>query len=267
MNFRSLAIGLILSLVLGPQSLKAFVHISPSKPHLPVSPNNPTITFQWNGSAPVLSDKGDVFDGIYADSSDTELMEVLLKAAMGKWNEVESAYLNFEVVLNKNAVTNSEDEIYAIVVEDQDSQTVAAAALPSFQSSNPDDSPLKKNGHIIYDCDISVSTNAVSAKYLLKTLTHELGHCVGLGHPHSDYNSIMSYANSSDTAELGLDDKAGISFLYPEPGVSQKVKYMTSCGVLALRSDDDPRAEGGYRWPTLFLLLLPLLLGFRKQFL
>lgn len=255
MTFKSL-LGILLPFALFSESLFAFVHISAVKPHLPVSPEHPNIIFQWNGDAPSLSKKAEVFDGIYADASDDELMEALLQEAVAKWNNVESAYLNFEVVVNPGVVKDDEDEIYAIVVESQDSISVAAAALPVFAAKGDSPSGNKKSGRIIYDCDISVSSSGVDAQELLRTLVHELGHCVGLGHPHSNYHSIMSYSNMSSSAELGLDDKAGISFLYPEPGVSQDVKYLTSCGSIA-----------GVSSQGFWLLFLPLaaLLPRRKK--
>ncbi|RZA21053.1 MAG: matrixin family metalloprotease [Proteobacteria bacterium] len=229
----------------------AFVHINSVKPHLPVSPESPTITFQWNGEAPPLGDKSEVLDGVYAYASDSQMMEALLFEAMSKWNSVETSYLNFEVGINGGAVIDAEDEIYAIVVETQDSKAVAAAALPNFVSSDKGDSPFKQSGRIIFDCDISIASTKVSAKSLLNTITHELGHCVGLGHPHSNYHSIMSYANIGEHGELGLDDKAGITFLYPEPSESQKVKYMTTCGSLGAANANNPSAA--------FVLLVPLL--------
>ncbi|RYZ57408.1 MAG: matrixin family metalloprotease [Proteobacteria bacterium] len=251
----SILILLLFAFILPSESLFAFVHISAVKPHLPVSPEHPNIIFQWNGDAPSLSKKSEVFDGAYAESSDNELMEALLQEAVNKWNNVESAYLNFEVVVNPGVVKSDEDEIYAIVVESQDSFSVAAAALPVFAAKGDSPSGNKKSGRIIYDCDISVSSSGVDAQELLRTLVHEIGHCVGLGHPHSNYHSIMSYSNMSSSAELGLDDKAGISFLYPEPGVSQDVKYLTTCGTLA--------GLGGQGY---WILLLPLgLLGFRRK--
>ena len=53
----------------------AFVLISPEKPILPVSPEQPEITFNWDGRSPTLKNKGNYRGGIYQDLSDTELFE------------------------------------------------------------------------------------------------------------------------------------------------------------------------------------------------
>lgn len=56
------------------------------------------------------------------------------------------------------------------------------------------------------------STNEV--KGFQRTLTHELGHCMGLGHVHEDRDSVMGY-NATDQNVLGVDDKMGLIYLYP----------------------------------------------------
>jgi hypothetical protein len=223
----------------------AFVHISQRKPRLPVSPALPTVTFYWDGDSPVLRDKEDVMDGIFAEASDRQLMEVLLVKAMNTWNAVDTSYLDFQLQVDPDVPMSNDDGIFAIRIENQESKSVAAAAQPNFDDEGRDG----RNGKTIFDCDISISRSKVSAKDLLRTLTHELGHCVGLGHPHSNYHSIMSYSSISDSAELGLDDKAGVTFLYPEDDISQDVRYLTACGVV-----------GGGGAAGILLMVLPLAL-------
>jgi len=49
------------------------------------------------------------------------------------------------------------------------------------------------------------------------TLLHELGHCLGLGHPQDTEQAIMSYNhNGYSKIQLGLDDKMGLTYLYPK---------------------------------------------------
>ncbi|MCX6130143.1 MAG: hypothetical protein NTX25_13890, partial [Proteobacteria bacterium] len=156
----------------------AWLHINELKPHLAVSPEHPTVTFYWNGDSPELDEKDAVLDGKFSEASDAELMEALLKAAMDKWNDVETAYINMVVQQNASVEINPDDETFSIVVADQVSKAVAASAQPSFLTQDPNPSDLEKNPHIIHDCDISVSTAKVSAQSLLRTLVHELGHCL-----------------------------------------------------------------------------------------
>ncbi len=227
MNFKVWCLGWITCFT----SLPAwgFVHIHQLKPHLDVSPAQPLISFFWNGAAPKLDAKDGVFDGAFSEASDRDLMELLLKEAVRIWTDVPTAYIEMEIVEKADVELDPDDETFSIVVEKQKSVAVAAASLPSFLSQDPDPSDVEKNPHLIHDCDISVSDSTVEAKSLLHTLVHELGHCLGLGHPHSTYQSIMSYATFDQSAHLYLDDEAGVTFLYPEPSESQEVKSIT-CG-------------------------------------
>lgn len=251
MRFKVLIVALLSS-----SKALAFVHISQLKPRLPISPEQPTITFYWNGDAPSLSDKEAVLEGTMADASDQDVMAALLARAMNTWSNVPTAYVILKVQENAAAHLDENDEVFSIVVDEQESKAVAAAALPNFISRDPEPSENERNPHLIHDCDITVSSTKVSAKSLLRTLVHELGHCLGLGHPHSSYRSIMSYALLNESTELSLDDKAGVSFLYPEPGESEKVQYLTSCGTL-----------GGVGSPAGLWFGLPLLLyGWRLAY-
>lgn len=54
-----------------------------------------------------------------------------------------------------------------------------------------------------------------SAKRFIRTLTHEIGHCLAMDHPQETNNSIMSYFSGRDTYRLQADDKAALVYLYP----------------------------------------------------
>lgn len=87
-------------------------------------------------------------------------------------------------------------------------------------------------GDIFINCDdirgmwdVLDSSSPDASKYdLQNTITHEIGHFVGLGHPYSDgrETSTMYYsASGGETSkrELSEDDINGVNYLYPEPGV------------------------------------------------
>jgi hypothetical protein len=132
---------------------------------------------------------------------------------------------------------NKKDNTHNIKVEHCPSSTMAAYASPSPFI----DAEGKEHGSIIGDCDIVICDNNFTAQFLASTLTHELGHCVGLGHPHSSYKSIMSYARSDDSYKLDTDDKAGAIYLYPDPQYADvESKELIGCGSINAQTSTKP---------------------------
>jgi hypothetical protein len=69
-------------------------------------------------------------------------------------------------------------------------------------------------------CEIVLSKQVKNEiNEFIGTLTHELGHCLGLDHPQATTHSIMSYFHKSEEIRLMGYDKAGLAYLYPEKGV------------------------------------------------
>jgi hypothetical protein len=60
--------------------------------------------------------------------------------------------------------------------------------------------------------DPSLKSNA---SRFISVLTHELGHCMGLDHPQELTHAIMSYYAEPGTIRLQIDDKIGLTYLYP----------------------------------------------------
>ncbi|MES2962710.1 MAG: matrixin family metalloprotease [Bdellovibrionota bacterium] len=54
-----------------------------------------------------------------------------------------------------------------------------------------------------------------SAKAFVRTLSHELGHCLGLDHSQDNSNSLMSYFSDSSVIRLQMDDKMGLIQQFP----------------------------------------------------
>ena len=73
-------------------------------------------------------------------------------------------------------------------------------------------------------CTISADESLLdSAEEFTRTITHEIGHCLGLDHPQESVNSIMSYYTPRDIVRLQIDDKMGLIYLYPtDPSAAEE---------------------------------------------
>ncbi|MCX6117966.1 MAG: M57 family metalloprotease [Proteobacteria bacterium] len=232
-------------------SLTGFVLLGKNKAKLPATPESPEIEFIYdpNGEVPPLSSKDALLDGQYANLSDQELFPILLQIAVDQWNGVRGSYLRLKLVPATSTPERSrDDKLNVILAERNTNASTAAFATPE---NNPD------NADEISDCDISVSLSGAKATSMLETLTHEIGHCVGLGHPHNNYGAIMSYSRGGSSYKLGADDKAGAIFLYPDPAyVDDKPKELIGCGNIGI--------EANVMYVTWMIVLLPLLALTRK---
>lgn len=236
--FRLITVSMIFSFSSG------FVLLSgPAESRLGLTPESPTVKFIWDGKAPELDKKEEYEGGIYADKSDTEIMEELLNRALAIWSKIPGSFVKLEMTQDSGAVLNGEDNIHSIVVASSNNLTQAAFASPD----------ISDDGKTIRDCDISVSTTKTSVKELLYTITHELGHCLGLGHNHTNYSAIMGYSRDVHSPDLGADDMAGIIYLYPDPNYSSGTpEENLGCGTIR-QSQNSARNLGPVA------LLLPIL--------
>jgi len=79
----------------------------------------------------------------------------------------------------------------------------------------------KHEGNRVIGCSIKISdASSSNARAVARTLTHELGHCFGLAHPQETTHSVMSYF--SDAIRLQIDDKMGLTYLYPTSGSAKE---------------------------------------------
>lgn len=159
--------------------------------------------------------------------------------AAAKWSDVDTSYFRY------TPVTFGETADVTIKLKDSISGGQFSAGFATFDEKND-------AGEVVH-CTIEILVGpTVGLISFSKTILHELGHCLGLGHSLVP-ESIMSYALDQNSFDLDLDDIAAISRLYPADGSDPTLPPGCSLGA----------TTGGQ--PVLLLLLPLLVLFFRRE--
>lgn len=190
-----------------------FVLLSAEEPKIDVSVGE-SVEIVWDGSAPgAFTDLGTWMGGRYQFSEPEEVMEVILTDALSRWSSVPGSLLRLTLSKDESVSADTADEIFTVRFADDGSETTAGGTYTNIES-------VDGVGAVIKACDITIDATSTTAEDMAIVMVHEMGHCVGLGHPHTSSASIMSYARDrSGPPSLSRDDKAGILYLYPDPSV------------------------------------------------
>lgn len=106
------------------------------------------------------------------------------------------------------------DGTYNTTIAAQRSINVCVGSTPGASGGYA--SPHESAGRVT-SCDIKMtSSRAAKLKAFVSTLTHEIGHCLGLDHSQDTTHSIMSYFRDEDKTRLDIDDKMAMIFMYPD---------------------------------------------------
>ncbi len=148
------------------------------------------------------------------DESDYNFYAPLITEAALLWSEVENSRL---ALSEKSGEENAQITVYLVDSSGFDGYASGYAVFDEYDGEKP-----KHCSAYIY-IDYSFSINSIS-----KTILHELGHCVGLGHSLIP-EAIMSYQLDKNRFALDIDDRAAIARLYPED--SENAKLPPGCSI------------------------------------
>ncbi|MCY4443924.1 MAG: matrixin family metalloprotease [Proteobacteria bacterium] len=219
---------------------------------LPATIEDPVISFTWDGKAPPIEPSSWRNDQ-YKDLEDKEIVRLIIEEGLTLWSEVDGSYLRLKLAEVDESITEKLDSIHSITIAkvDENSSTLTAGYARPF--------PDPHNSSIIIDCDIVITGRKQTAKNLARVIFHELGHCVGLGHPHESFTSLMSYSSAGELS-LKADDMAGVFFLYPESDDhSFSDIYGSACGSLGIYYKNHSPSQTNHLW-LIILLSLPFII-------
>lgn len=135
------------------------------------------------------------------------------------YNNIASSYIQLSDTLSDGSFNSSTHSQRIISICGGSTGAMAGYAQQTMNSSGQ-----------VTGCAITLGSMSGKAKSMIRTLTHEIGHCLGLDHPQETSDAIMSYFSDQNTIRLQGDDKAGLVYLYPQnSSYSRKNTLGTSC--------------------------------------
>lgn len=158
---------------------------------------------------------GDVLSNAGAEITVATAMQSIIN----DFNNVQSAYVILAETSDPDYATYGADR--TIILRPGSAAGLSSGeAKPSYRDK------------ILIGCGIELEGAVFGgAKRFIKTITHEIGHCLGLAHPQETTRAVMSYFSSDDTIRLQIDDKMGLVSIYPvnpEDG-QEAATYGLSC--------------------------------------
>lgn len=200
-----------------------------------ISKNDPTIWIKLcEGSATRIGENDITTSDPLKGISNITLNQVL-QSIIDDYNNIPTSYVRLAMYpTDPNNPGTPVDGDSTFTIEKAEKRTIEIC----FGETDPNMTsggyavPVIADGYFT-GCEIKSKTSHLDkAKNVTYLLAHELGHCLGLAHPQDGTNSVMSYFDPTRPMRLKDDDKAGITFFYPnEDHYAEEISTfgITSC--------------------------------------
>lgn len=179
------------------------------------------------------ADQSKTFGGNSVDSGDELYNQASIDAIdalysiVNDYNNVASSYLVLVIFgdTNEDGVIDGSDDSSHDSISTKKLVDLCAGSSGGLAAAG--EAQIDPDG----GCEITFSDDLFdNVRDYVATLTHEIGHCVGLAHPQElGDEAIMSYWAGSDVYRLQIDDKLGVTELYPIEKLQESTTFGLSC--------------------------------------
>ncbi len=151
-----------------------------------------------------------------SDENDILNFESLIEESANLWSSTPNSYFRY---------ARASDDVTAQVTINIERSIAGSAASSGYAIFDKYKDQKPEHCSIFILIDDNISTTSIA-----KTILHEFGHCLGLGHSLIP-EAIMSYQLDKNFFGLDIDDQAAVSRLYPADGSKPKLPPGCSIGA------------------------------------
>lgn len=185
-----------------------------------ISKTDPTIWVRIC-SSPVTIEENDITGNDPLTGIAGLTIQQVMQSVIDDYNAVPTSYLRMALYPadpNNPGAPAAGDSTFTIAAAETRTIDICFDGTDASAGLSGGHASAKTQGDTIIGCEIKVRKDRTAKAYTLTHLiAHEIGHCFGLMHPQESVNSVMSYFTTSDDfLRLQNDDKAGLTFRYPE---------------------------------------------------